>query len=114
MAEAAQSQPTYESPESQAFQALENAQESAESYAASIQPVEQAAASPEPSDVEPVNDDDDIDWDGTVLSSAFTMKQPKLEYMLYNEQTGQEVIIATWACCWDASRPLKYRKVLNL
>ena len=83
MAEAAQSQPTYESPESQAFQALENAQESAESYAASIQPVEQAAASPEPSDVEPVNDDDDIDWDGTVLSSAFTM----------NEQTGQEVII---------------------
>ncbi len=23
----------------------------------------------------------------------FTMKQPKLEYMLYNEQTGQEVII---------------------
>lgn len=97
MAEAAQSQPTsqptYESPESQAFQALENVQESAESYAANIQPVEQAAASPEPSDVEPVNDDDDIDWDGTVLSSTFTMKQPKLEYMLYNEQTGQEVII---------------------
>ena len=41
---------------------------------------------------EPANDDD-IDWDGTVLSSAFTMKQPKLEYTLYNEQTGQEVII---------------------
>ena len=38
-------------------------------------------------------DDDDIDCDGTVLSSAFTMKQPKLEYTLYNEQTGQEVII---------------------
>ncbi len=97
MAEAAQSQPTsqptYESPESQAFQALENVQESAESYAANIQPVEQAAAALEPSDVEPVNDDDDIDWDGTVLSSAFTMKQPKLEYVLYNEQTGQEVIV---------------------
>ena len=97
MAEATQSQPTsqptYESPESQAFQALENAQESAESYAANIQPVEQAAAALEPSDVEPVNDDDDIDWDGTVLSSAFTMKQPKLEYVLYNEQTGQEVIV---------------------
>ena len=31
--------------------------------------------------------------DGTVLSSAFTMKQPKLEYVLYNEQTGQEVIV---------------------
>ena len=92
MAEAAQSQPTYESPESQAFQALENVQESAESYAANIQPVEQAAAALEPSDVEPANDDD-IDWDGTVLSSAFTMKQPKLEYTLYNEQTGQEVII---------------------
>ena len=51
----------------------------------------------EPINDESVNDepanDDDIDWDGTVLSSAFTMKQPKLEYMLYNEQTGQEVII---------------------
>ena len=40
-----------------------------------------------------VSDEDDIDWDGTVLSEAFTMKQPKLEYTLYNEQTGQEVII---------------------
>lgn len=51
----------------------------------------------EPINDESVNDepanDDDIDWDGTVLSSAFTMKQPKLEYTLYNEQTGQEVII---------------------
>ena len=28
-----------------------------------------------------------------MLSSAFTMKQPKLEYVLYNEQTGQEVIV---------------------
>ena len=92
MAEAAQSQPTsqptYESPESQAFQALENVQESAESYAANIQPVEQAAAALEPSDVEPVNDDDDIDWDGTVLSSI-------------------------WVCCWGASLPLKCRKVRN-
>ena len=40
-----------------------------------------------------ISDEDDIDWDGTVLSEAFTMKQPKLEYMLYNEQTGQEVIV---------------------
>lgn len=93
MAEAAQSQPTsqptYESPESQAFQALENVQESAESYAANIQPVEQAAAALEPSDVEPVNDDDDIDWDGTVLSSAFTMKH------------------RSWSMCFTTSRPAR-------
>ena len=28
-----------------------------------------------------VSDEDDIDWDGTVLSEAFTMKQPKHTYM---------------------------------
>lgn len=56
------------------------------------QPMEQVSMLLEPINDESVNDDD-IDWDGTVLSSAFTMKQPKLEYMLYNEQTGQEVII---------------------
>ena len=61
------------------------------------QPMEQVSMLLEPINDESVNDepanDDDIDWDGTVLSSAFTMKQPKLEYTLYNEQTGQEVII---------------------
>ena len=87
-------------------------QESAESYAANIQPVEQAAAALEPSDVEPVNDDDDIDWDGTVLSSAFTMKQPKLEYVLYNEQTGQEVIV-DMGVLLGASLPLRCRKARN-
>lgn len=40
-------------------------------------------------------DDDDIDWEGTVLSSAFTASAPKQEYMLYNEQTGQRVIVDT-------------------
>lgn len=61
------------------------------------QPMEQVSMLLEPINDESVNDeptnDDEIDWDGTVLSSAFTMKQPKLEYTLYNEQTGQEVII---------------------
>ena len=38
-----------------------------------------------------VSDEDDIDWDGTVLSEAFTMKQPKHTYVLDNEQTGQQV-----------------------
>lgn len=61
------------------------------------QPMEQVSMLLEPINDESVNDepanDDDIDWDGTVLSSAFTMKHPKLEYTLYNEQTGQEVII---------------------
>lgn len=60
------------------------------------QPMEQVSVSLESISDEPANDEpasDDIDWDGTVLSSAFTMKQPKLEYTLYNEQTGQEVII---------------------
>lgn len=61
------------------------------------QPMEQVSMLLEPINDESVNDepanDDDIDWDGTVLSSAFTMKQPKLEYVLYNEQTGQEVIV---------------------
>ena len=56
------------------------------------QPMEQVSMLLEPINDEPANDDE-IDWDGTVLSSAFTMKQPKLEYTLYNEQTGQEVII---------------------
>lgn len=36
-----------------------------------------------------VSDEDDIDWDGTVLSEAFTMKQPKHTYVLDNEQTGR-------------------------
>lgn len=40
-------------------------------------------------------DDDDIDWEGTVLSSAFTAQAPKQEYTLYNEQTGQRVIVDT-------------------
>lgn len=40
-----------------------------------------------------VSDEDDIDWDGTVLSEAFTMKQPKHTYVLDNEQTGQQVIV---------------------
>lgn len=39
------------------------------------------------------NDDEDMDWDGTVLSAAFTMKQPKHEYVLDNEQTGQQVVV---------------------
>lgn len=39
------------------------------------------------------NDDEEMDWDGTVLSSAFTMKQPKREYVLDNEQTGQQVVV---------------------
>ncbi|MDU2100319.1 FHA domain-containing protein [Bifidobacterium sp.] len=56
------------------------------------QPMEQVSMLLEPINDEPANDDE-IDWDGTVLSSAFTMKQPELEYTLYNEQTGQEVII---------------------
>ena len=34
-----------------------------------------------------VSDEDDIDWDGTVLSEAFTMKQPKHTYVLDNEHT---------------------------
>ncbi len=29
-------------------------------------------------------DDDDIDWEGTVLSTAFTASAPKQEYELYN------------------------------
>ena len=40
-----------------------------------------------------ISDEDDIDWDGTVLSEAFTMKQPKHTYVLDNEQTGQQVIV---------------------
>lgn len=56
------------------------------------QPMEQVSMLLEPINDEPANDDE-IDWDGTVLSSAFTMKQPELEYTLYSEQTGQEVII---------------------
>lgn len=56
------------------------------------QPMEQVSMLLEPINDEPANDDE-IDWDGTVLSSAFTMKQPKLEYTLYNDQTGQEAII---------------------
>lgn len=40
-------------------------------------------------------DDDDIDWEGTVLSTAFTASAPKQEYELYNEQTGQRIIVDT-------------------
>lgn len=39
------------------------------------------------------DDDEEMDWDGTVLSTAFTMKQPKREYVLDNEQTGQQVLV---------------------
>ena len=43
---------------------------------AQSQPMEQVSMSLEPTNDESVNDepanDDDIDWDGTVLSSAFT------------------------------------------
>ncbi|KFF31358.1 FHA domain-containing protein [Bifidobacterium bombi] len=35
----------------------------------------------------------DEDWDGTVLSSSFTMKEPSKSYRLYNEATGQDVTI---------------------
>ena len=38
-------------------------------------------------------DDDDIDWEGTVLSADFAAKMPRQEYVLYNEQTSQRVIV---------------------
>jgi len=39
------------------------------------------------------DDEEEMDWDGTVLSAAFTMKQPRHEYVLDNEQTGQRVVV---------------------
>jgi hypothetical protein len=46
---------------------------------------------------EPLRDDSEDrsveDWDSTVLSSSFTMKQPKHMYMLHNDMTGQDVIV---------------------
>lgn len=50
-------------------------------------------ANAQPVDQPVPQDEDDIDWDGTVLSTAFTMKQPKREYLLSNEQTGQQVVV---------------------
>ena len=38
------------------------------------------------------SDDDDEDWDSTVLSSSFT-KEPEHRYELHNEATGQTVIL---------------------
>ena len=51
------------------------------------------AASAQQTDQPAPQDEDDIDWDGTVLSAAFTMKQPGHEYLLSNEQTGQQVVV---------------------
>ena len=56
-----------------------------------VAPVVQNEAAQNASDLR--NDDEEMDWDGTVLSSAFTMKQPKREYVLDNEQTGQQVVV---------------------
>ena len=46
---------------------------------------------------EPSQDDSEDqsieDWDSTVLSSAFTMKQPDHVYLLHNDMTGQDVTV---------------------
>ncbi|PJM73539.1 hypothetical protein CS006_05795 [Bifidobacterium primatium] len=41
---------------------------------------------------EPV-DDASQDWDSTVLSPSFTMKEPEHRYRLHNENTGQTVVL---------------------
>ncbi|NEG96754.1 FHA domain-containing protein [Bifidobacterium sp. SMB2] len=38
-------------------------------------------------------DDASQDWDSTVLSPSFTMKEPEHRYRLHNESTGQTVVL---------------------
>ncbi|MBT1182188.1 FHA domain-containing protein [Bifidobacterium sp. CP2] len=52
---------------------------------------EQAAA-PHTPEHAPV-DDHDEDWDSTVLSSSFTIKQTRKTYLLHNDVTGQSILI---------------------
>lgn len=33
------------------------------------------------------------DWDGTVLTHSFTIRQPQTSYLLHNDATGQSIII---------------------
>ena len=33
------------------------------------------------------------DWDGTVLASSFTIRQPQATYLLHNSETGQSITI---------------------
>ena len=33
------------------------------------------------------------DWDGTVLASSFTIRQPRATYLLHNSETGQSITI---------------------
>ncbi|WP_055426869.1 FHA domain-containing protein [Bifidobacterium aesculapii] len=53
----------------------------------------QAAAHAEPAAPEHAAQDDDEDWDSTVLSGSFTIKQAHKTYMLHNEATGQTILI---------------------
>ncbi|NEG55837.1 FHA domain-containing protein [Bifidobacterium platyrrhinorum] len=54
--------------------------------AASAQPAQSAQPSSS-------HADDDEDWDSTVLSSSFTIKQAHKTYVLHNEATGQTILI---------------------
>lgn len=59
----------------------------------------EAAASPAQTDAHAqtaahaAHADDDEDWDSTVLSSSFTIKQAHKTYVLHNEATGQTILI---------------------
>lgn len=51
------------------------------------------SATAEPQQASQDDDNDDIDWEGTVLSADFTAKIQRQQYVLYNEQTSQRVIV---------------------
>lgn len=62
-----------------------------QSQAQPIQPANQPTQQPQ--QAQPAAQDDDEDWDSTVLSSSFTIKQAHKTYMLHNEATGQTILI---------------------
>ena len=62
-----------------------------QSQAQPIQPASQPTQQPQ--QAQPAAQDDDEDWDSTVLSSSFTIKQAHKTYMLHNEATGQTILI---------------------
>ena len=53
----------------------------------------EAATSPAQTAAHAAHADDDEDWDSTVLSSSFTIKQAHKTYVLHNESTGQTILI---------------------
>ena len=58
---------------------------------------DKGAGSSSPASAAPLNiadrEDDVEDWDGTVLAAAFIKQNPTTVFRLYNDDTGQEVLI---------------------